>query len=191
MKIVLTEVAEEIRLLRKEQQEVALRLEKLEQLYQSLKQQLAGHAVPKAELRLFREALDRFSQQAKKPIRHITRHAISLNKGAAALAGLFLAVVVLVVLLVQTRGNVRQNRASDIKYRYLQQAGGVLGRMLRRTDSLYEVNPDGMRQEVLQREHDEQERLELLREAEAKQWEAEQLKKQAAGKGSRQSEQRQ
>jgi hypothetical protein len=185
VKIVLTEVAEEIRLLRKEQQQVALRLEKLEQLYQSLKQQLAEQAVPKAELRLFREALDRFSQQAKKPIRHITRHAVSLNKGAAALAALFLAVVVLVVLLVQTRGNVRQNRASDIKYRYLQQAGGALGRVLRRTDSLYEVNPDGMRQEVLQREHDEQERLELLREAEAKQREAERLKKQAAGKGSR------
>lgn len=151
------------------------RLRTVQMSLQSLPSQIQ---IPLKEITQLNQSLDLCTAQLQQPIQQVVKHHIA--KIWIAAAGLLITVVIMVYFLLNSHGQLKQYQAGEIKYRYLKLVSNPnLQWLLFYTDSLYRVNSDSFMVAVVQKEAEEQRRLKLLQEANAKEKKAKQLRRRA------------
>jgi hypothetical protein len=152
------------------------RLRAVQMSLQSLPSQIQ---IPLKEITQLNQSLDQCTAQLQQPIQQVVKHHIA--KIWMVAAGLLITVVIMIYFLLDSRSQLKQYEAGEIKYRYLKLVSNSnLQWLLFYTDSLYRLKPDSFKVAVLQKEAEEQRRLKLLQKAKSKEKEAEQLRQRAS-----------
>lgn len=137
------------------------RLRAVQMSLQSLPSQIH---IPLNEITKLNQSLDLCTAQLQQPIQQVIKHHIS--KIWTVAVGLLLTVVILIYFLLDSRSQLKQYSAGEIKYRYLKLVSNPnLQRLLFYTDSLYRLKPDSFKVAVLQKEAEEELQRKLLQEA--------------------------
>ncbi len=126
-------------------------------------------------------AVDNLYKQLQVPVQNRIEHKHELHKGILISVSLFLVIIILIWLLINSYQSQKKYKANDIKYRYFKIAGnkGVL-KLCNITDSLYQKDEGLFRNNVEQEEQRLIQRVEDLRLADEKEREAKVLKKKHA-----------
>jgi hypothetical protein len=105
----------------------------------------------KMEVHMLR--LDAFTRMSDKSRQDQTIHHHHLHKGLWVATGLFSVLGLLTISIVNTHKDLKQFKANDIKYRLLKvKADAAVLRILYKTDSLYNIDPEAVKKETIQEE---------------------------------------
>lgn len=147
---------------------------------QNLPSQMLPATVKTGELSV---AVDNLYRQLKIPIQNRIEHKHELHKGILFAVSLFLIIIVLIWLLMNSYQSHKIYTTNDIKYRYLKiTENKQILKLCNMTDSLYQKDESSFRNNVEQKEHRLIQRAEDLRLAVEKESEAKVLRSRAGSK---------
>ena len=125
-------------------------------------------------------AVDNLYKQLQVPVQNRIEHKHELHKGILITVSLFLIIIVLIWLLMNSYQSHKIYTANDIKYRYLRITGNKqILKLCNKTDSLYQKEESLFRNNVEQEEHRLIQQAEDLRLAVEKEREAKALRNRA------------
>lgn len=125
-------------------------------------------------------AVDNLNRQLKIPVQNRIEHKHELHKGILIAVSLFLIIIVLIWLLMNSYQSHKIYTANDTKYRYLKITGNKqILKLCNITDSLYQMDESLFRNNVEQEEQRLIQQAEDLRLADEKEKEAKSLRNRA------------
>ena len=131
---------------------------------------------PQKEMRELSANLTTGVRILKHPVENKVQHHHHVPKIIWIACGLFIIVCLLCVGWFGTAKSLEEYKEADTKYRFLKLTDNKsLRQLLFLTDSLYRVDP-GMRDSIIQKEHDNLERFKLQQRIQEKEKEVKQLK---------------
>jgi hypothetical protein len=159
-------------------------LSKVRKEYELIKKELAytrqAITFPADEIKQLSHRLNVCSGLLSKPVQQQVTHHHRITQSLAIGACMLMVIVLLSVLLYNTKALLSDYQTNDIKYRCLKLEPDIgLKRLLYQIDSLCRIDERKMKKEVIQQEHDLQEKLELLQMANEREGEAKLLREKA------------
>lgn len=159
-----------------------LGIEDIKNAVESIRGIAENISFPIQEIKELSRSVAECRKQLNQPVQNSVQHHHHFPKIIWLSIGLFIILVIASTGWYMTGTFLNEYKANDTKYRYLKVFGNnSLKEILFSTDSLHRVNPV-MRDSVIQKEEENRQVLELLREAKRKEEEAQELKRKA-GKG--------
>jgi hypothetical protein len=123
-------------------------------------------SLPEEEIINLTKTLSAHTLQLQQPLKSEIRHHHHLTRPLWACFVLAALSLTLIAFLVQARDRIAENKASDIKYRFIRSINLETEQSIASYDSLYETNPDQMEKTVEARERHRQEVLQAEQHAE-------------------------